>query len=123
MDAAQVMEGMIMGTLDAEFKDIEHCVQDGEAIIQDVENAFKDFKSRDFHDIMEGLKAVGHALMEVKSAVTDCQGSVGDFEKLTEMAVIFSNVSDVSTYRPPRSLSAFFADKCRSVTSVYGAGK
>lgn len=84
-----------MGVLDAEFKDIEHCIEDGEAIIHDAENVWKDFQSHDFHDITLGLKAIGDALFKVKSALTDCKGVVGDFKKLGELAVVFSNPESV----------------------------
>lgn len=85
-----------MGALDADFKDMEHCIQDGELIIKDAENAWKDFRSHDFHDITEGLKALGDAMFKVKSAITDCKAAVGDFEKLGEMAAEFSNPASVA---------------------------
>ena len=44
----QIVEGFLMGTLDAEgFTDIEHCIQDGEGIIKDAEDAFSKFSKKD----------------------------------------------------------------------------
>jgi transposase len=46
MDVVHVVEGVLMGALDAEFPDIEHCIQDGERVITDVEHAYKHLKSK-----------------------------------------------------------------------------
>lgn len=90
-DAALIFEGILFGALDAEFGNIEHCIEDGELIIKDAENAMKDFKSHHVHDVSLGLKSVGDGIMRVKNAMTDCGGIPGDFEKLAELAVEFSN--------------------------------
>lgn len=90
-EAIQVMEGVLFGALDAEFKDIEHCIEDGEDIIKDVELAWSDFKAKDVKHVVDGLKIVGQALVKVKDAVSDCKGIEGDFAKLAEMAAVFSN--------------------------------
>ena len=95
-DAAHLMEGILMGALNAEFGDLSACVQDGELILKDVENAVKDFKSRDFHDITEGLKAIGDILMLAKKGMTDCPDVWGDWRKLEEMAVAYSNPESVA---------------------------
>jgi hypothetical protein len=90
-DAAQVMEGVLFGALNAEFGNIEHCIEDGEDLIKDVETAWTDFRGKSASDVVAGLKEVGAALMKVKNAVVDCKGIEGDFKKLAEMAVVFSN--------------------------------
>jgi hypothetical protein len=91
MDVVHVVEGVLMGALDAEFQDIEHCIQDGEKIITDVEHAYSHLKTKDAKKIIEGLKDIGDALMAVKSAMTDCKDIEKDWKKLEEMALVFSN--------------------------------
>lgn len=90
-DVAHVMEGLIMGALDAEFTDLEHCIQDAEKTITDVESAYNHLKAKDVKDVIEGLKDIGAAVMDIKNAVSDCKGIAGDFEKLAVVAVEFSN--------------------------------
>ena len=94
-DAAKVMEGLLMGAIDAEFQSLEHCILDGEAIIKDVIAATNDFKTKDVKKIVEGLKYVGDAIKQTQSAVKDCKGVEGDFEKLTKMAAYFSNPESI----------------------------
>merc|ERR1719454_1022627 len=90
-DVAHVFEGVLMGALDAEFQDIEHCIQDGEAVVTDLEDAYKHLSAKDAKDVVEGLKDVGKALFAIKSAMSDCSGIAKDFTKLGEMAAEFSN--------------------------------
>lgn len=89
------MEGVILGALSAEMPNLEHCIQDGESLINDIKTATADFKTKNVKKITEGLKVVGHALTTVKTAVSDCKGVEGDFEKLEAMAAIFSNPQSV----------------------------
>merc|ERR1719223_736627 len=91
MDVVHVIEGVLMGALDAEFKDIEHCIQDGEAVITDAENAYKHLASKNAKEVIEGLKDIGMALAEIKKAMTDCKDIEKDWAKLGEMAAEFSN--------------------------------
>merc|ERR1719454_740257 len=90
-DVAHVFEGVLMGALDAEFQDIEHCIQDGEAVLTDLEAAYKHLSAKDAKDVIEGLKDVGEALYAVKKAMTDCKDIEKDWTKLGEMAAEFSN--------------------------------
>merc|ERR1719491_1500701 len=90
-DAAHVVEGVLMGALDAEFADIEHCIDDGEAVITDLKAAYKHLSAKDAKDVIEGLKDVGKSLFVIKKAMSDCKGIVTDFTKLGEMAAEFSN--------------------------------
>lgn len=55
-DAAQVMEGVLFGALNAEFGNIEHCIEDGEDLIKDVETAWTDFRGKSASDVVAGLK-------------------------------------------------------------------
>ena len=90
-DFVHVVEGVLMGALDAEFGDIEHCIEDGEAVITDVKNAYTHLAAKNAKDVIEGLKDMGEALFEIKKAMSDCKGIVTDFTKLGKMAAEFSN--------------------------------
>lgn len=59
------MEGVILGALSAEMPNLEHCIQDGESLINDIKTATADFKTKNVKKITEGLKVVGHALTTV----------------------------------------------------------
>merc|ERR1712032_1043793 len=91
MDVLHVVEGVLMGALDAEFQDIEHCIQDGEAVFTDVKNAYTHLSSKNAKEVVEGLKDIGMALTEIKAAMTDCKDIEKDWTKLATMAAEFSN--------------------------------
>ena len=90
-DVLHVVEGVLMGALDAEFPDLEHCIQDGEKFYHDVENAYKHLKSKNVKQVIEGLKDIGDGLMTIKKAMSDCKGIKKDWAKLEEMAAVYSN--------------------------------
>lgn len=95
-DAAEITAGLLMGAIDADFGDLHSCITDGELIVKDAENAWNDFKSKDIHDITNGLKALGDAAFKIKAALTDCKAIKGDFEKLAQLAASFSNPESVA---------------------------
>lgn len=97
-DVTHVFEGVLMGALDAEFQDIEHCIVDGEHVVTDVENAYQHLKSKDVQNVIEGLKDVGDALMQIKKMMSDCKDIKQDFTKLAEMAAIFSNPESAAVH-------------------------
>lgn len=84
-----------MGVMDAEFPNLEHCVQDGAYIVNDIKKATDFLKTKDVKKIVNGLKILGDAIKHISSAVKDCKGVTGDFEKLEETAAIFSNPESV----------------------------
>lgn len=50
------VEGLLKGTIEAEgFTDIQKCVGDGEAIIQDAEDAVKHFEKKTLSDAIAGV--------------------------------------------------------------------
>jgi hypothetical protein len=98
MDVVHVVEGVLMGALDAEFQDIEHCIQDGEKVIVDVEHAYKHLKSKDIKNVIAGLKDIGDGLMAIKKAMTDCKDIQKDWKKLEEMAAVFSNPDSAAVH-------------------------
>ena len=91
-DAVQLVEGFLLGAIDAEgFTDIQSCIKDVEHIVTDGENAYKDFKSKDIKDVIEGLAQVGDALKTIKTGMADCSTIKGDWAKLELIAKNFSS--------------------------------
>ena len=88
----QIAEGFLMGALKAEgFDDIEHCIEDGEAIIHDAESAYAHFQKKDISDIIDGVKDVADAIKQVKAALKDCSQMKADWAKFEKMALVFEN--------------------------------
>jgi len=81
-DVLEVVGGVLKGAIDADFSDLDQCIDDGEGIIKDVESAVNHFKSKNINDIIAGLKDVGDILTKVEDALKTCEAIEGDFEKL-----------------------------------------
>jgi len=92
-DVLEIVGGVLKGAIDADFADLDQCIDDGEGIITDVENAVNHFKSKNINDIIAGLKDVGDILTKVEDALKSCEAIEGDFEKLKQMAAYFSSPS------------------------------
>jgi len=90
-DIAKVIEGVIKGAVDAEFSDLDKCVDDGVGIIEYVWDAVKKFKSENPDEVIKGIKDIGVILETAGAALTDCKDIKADLSKLTEMAAYFSN--------------------------------
>ena len=95
VDVKQVEEivgGFLKGALDAEgFDDINKCIQDGEHIITDVEDAVQHFEKKDAKDIIAGLEDLADLIKQVKAGMSDCSHLKADWAKLEQMAAIFSS--------------------------------
>jgi hypothetical protein len=90
----QIVEGILMGALDAEgFTDITSCIKDAEVIIGDTEIAIGDFKKGDLSSVIDGVKEIGSILEVVKKGMTDCSQLKADWKKLEAMAAIFASPS------------------------------
>lgn len=88
----QMVEGFLMGALDAEgFTDIEHCIQDGEGILNDAEDAITKFQKKDLSDIIAGVKDVADIIKLIQAAMKDCSGIKADWEKLAKIAATFKS--------------------------------
>ena len=90
-DVAEVAGGFLMGALDQEFPNIEHCIEDGEEIFTNFENAYHHLIKKDKKDILLGLQDIGKALTELKTTLADCKEIKADLAKLKEIAAEFSN--------------------------------
>ena len=91
-DAEQIVMGILEGAVKAEGLDnINNCIKDAETIYTDVKDGVVLLKKGDAADELNGLKDIAAGVFKIKDAVTDCEGVVADFEKLGEMAAIFSN--------------------------------
>jgi len=91
-EIAQIVEGILIGALKAEGLDnIENCIKDGETIYSDVKDGIALLEKGDAADELAGLKKIGAGVVEIKSAVSDCEGIVADFGTLAKMAAVYSN--------------------------------
>jgi len=86
-----VIEGVIKGAVDAEFSDLDKCIDDGVDIIDDVWDAVKRFQSKNPDEVVKGIKDIGIILEKAGAALTDCKNIKADLTKLTEMSSYFSN--------------------------------
>lgn len=88
----QIVEGFLMGTLDAEgFTDIEKCIGDGSTIIKDAEDAYNHLSKSDLSDKIKGVEDIADAVKAIASAMQDCSSIKADWEKLIKMAAIFKS--------------------------------
>lgn len=88
----KIVEGFLMGTLDAEgFTDIEKCIQDGETIVKDAEDAYNHLAKKDLQDIIAGVEDIAQAIDAIANALKDCSSMKADWEKLIKMAAIFKS--------------------------------
>ena len=89
----QIVSGLLKGALDAEgFDDIEKCLGDGEVIVKDAEKAYTDFSGHPTIDeVIDGVEEIADILKEVKYGMKDCSSIKADWQKLEQMAEIFSS--------------------------------
>lgn len=91
-EVAQIVEGILIGALKAEgLTSIQDCIKDSEIIYSDVKDGIALLKKGDAADELAGLKKIGSGVVEIKSALSDCEGIVADFTTLGKMAAVFSN--------------------------------
>ena len=90
----EIVKGFLKGAIEAEgFNDIETCIQDVEHVVSDAETAFTDFESKDVHKIVDGFKQLVDLMKTVKTGMQDCSSLKADWQKLEDMAIIFSSPS------------------------------
>ena len=87
-----MVEGFLMGAIDAEgFTDIEKCIGDGEAIIKDAEDAFKQFQQKHLSNKIAGIKDVADAISKIADGMKDCSSLKADWVKLAKIAETFKS--------------------------------
>jgi len=89
-NAVKVVEGLIWGALEAEFK-VAQCADDIIKIELDIENAVKNFESKNVKGIKNGLLWIKKAFSGIYKALKDCDDFEEDIEKLEELGESFSN--------------------------------
>jgi len=81
-----------LGAINAEgLENVVNCIKDGETIFTDVKTGIQLLQKGDAADELKGLETIGAGIFEIKDALKDCKGVVADFEKLGEMAAVFTN--------------------------------
>lgn len=91
-EVAQIIEGILVGALNAEgLSNIENCIKDSRIVFDDVEEAVQDFEKKTAAGSTAGLAKVGDAVMEIKTMMSVCPGVEVDVQKLEKMAKIFKN--------------------------------
>jgi hypothetical protein len=58
-DGVQLVKGLLEGLIKGEFHDLDSCVENSEAVFDEVQMAVADFKKKDLQDIMKGITLVG----------------------------------------------------------------
>ena len=115
-----ITEGILKGALDAEgFSDIEHCIQDGEKLVQDAEAAYKDFSKHSVSDIINGLKEVADAVRVIKAGMKDCSSMKADWAKLDAMAKNFESPTSLA-WHIARDLVVNGKDIYREISTAIG---
>ncbi len=90
----EIVKGFLKGAIEAEgFNDIETCITDVEHVVSDAETAFTDFESKDVHKIVDGFKQLVDLMRTLKSGMQDCSSLKADWQKLEDMAAVFSSPS------------------------------
>ena len=76
----QIVDGVLRGAINAEgFTDIAKCLDDVEHVLGDAQTAVTDFKKGGASNVIDGLKAVGDLLQTVKTGMSDCTATKGDW--------------------------------------------
>lgn len=92
-EVVEIIGGIVLGAIKAEFGDIATCITDSEHVYNDFETAVKDFEEGSASGVLSGLKEIAHSFKDIKTALTDCKAiSIkDDLQKLEAMAEIFSS--------------------------------
>lgn len=91
-DAEQVAAGILWGAVEAEGLDnIKGCIQGAELIFDDVKAAMQDFEEETPEGTIAGLKELADTIFAIGNEAMTCKGVIADFEKIGELAAIFSN--------------------------------
>jgi len=84
-EVLDTVEGILVGAFGADAKGAVSCIEDGETIFADIEEAIKEFEKGGVTNIVQGLYMVGKALEELPTEFKDCEAAEGllvDFEKI-----------------------------------------
>jgi len=86
-EAIDTVEGILVGAFGDEGKQAVVCLEDGEAIVIDIEKAVKEFEQGGVTHIVQGLYYIGEALEELPKEFQGCEAAEGlldDFEVIIE---------------------------------------
>lgn len=90
----QIVQGVLFGALDtADLDDYITCIQDSEEVVEDIEDAVKNFKRENVRGVTKGFSNLASALTTVSSAIGKCsqQKDIDQVKKLEEMLLTFKN--------------------------------
>ena len=88
----QIVKGILIGALDAEgFTDIITCMGDAKTVLSEVESSIAYFRKGGVHNVLDGLKDLGHVLEGIQGDMKDCSGIKADWGKMIVMIKAFSN--------------------------------
>ena len=91
-----VFEGVLKGIgAQTAFNDVVGCIDSSETIIQDFNDAIKDFKAENLNGVIQGIEALTNAVKVLPNAITQCGGVIQDAEKLIKM---ISNIKNPKSF-------------------------
>lgn len=86
-EAIAVLEGILVGAFGDVGHEVKECMQDGQAIFEDFEQAVAYFEKGGLHNVEEGLKMIGAALEKIPEEIKYCKEVtvvITDIEKLVK---------------------------------------
>lgn len=112
-----VLNGLAVG---AHVEDLATCIKDAVTVGEDFEQAIADFVTEDPTKVKEGIKLIGQALEVLPDAMTACQASVSEVEKV--IAVLKSFTSPLSfVYHVGKNLIVNGVEIFGEINSAYKA--
>jgi hypothetical protein len=89
---AEIVNGVLMGALKAEHADdLVTCLKDADRTVEDLNEAYHDFKLKTAAGTASGLVALGHAMEDLGHDVEECASVVHLFETIVTWSHTFTN--------------------------------
>lgn len=91
-DVVQFLQGVIEGAgVEANITDIVPCINDATSVSSNLAQAITDFSENNEESIKEGLRLLGQAIEVLPDAITACQATVTEAERLYQMLKAFTS--------------------------------
>ena len=90
-EAEDLIIGIIKGTFEKEYEDLENCIKDGEEILIHFEKAINFFRQKGIHNLLKGFEEIANAIKLIPQEVSECEGVYDIVKDLEKIAEEFSN--------------------------------
>lgn len=97
-ESIDTVEGLLIGAFGDKGKGASVCLQDGEVVFTDIENAIKDFEQGGVTNIVAGLYNIGLALEQLPEEFKNCEAAELLLPEIEKVAAEFKDPKELAIH-------------------------